>query len=575
MSLVEGKRITFKRARPNPLFQDWLEELFEQAHKKKSKYESILKEALDSISKYPLPLQSGAECAILKGFDKRLCLFLDKRLEEYKLLNKVTSNSSPNGINISNSPPPKICAVTSLSSPIEENRSSEVHSSAVNPNPKHRKNKIIYKPAFRSGGYAILMGLLDHTTCRSTQSLQKDELINIAQKYCEESFTRPKPETFYTAWSNMSRLISKGLVKKTGSRKSQYSLTDLGISVANELFLDTQNMPTVNDIIFNDKSLGTASQNVENEVIVLEENSSKTDIFENISLIKNNFIDEQSADLDQQLIVMDAGTFDIILLIDKNETSGFSKKNDPTVAQFNKFPDLKHEYRSLKVGDFTWVARHKTSNEELVLPYVVERKRMDDLGASIKDGRFHEQKFRLRKCGLKHVIYMVESYGKNKYVGLPVQTLMQGLANTRVQDDFKVHVTDSLTHSTRFLAMMTLRLTFEFKNKRLKGHNKESCNDILMTFEFFNKSSIKNKPLSVTDTFIKLILQLKGVSVEKALAITNVYKTPIALIKAYELCTEKEGEILLANLKCGLTTRNVGPSVSKTIYQFFKFKNIS
>ncbi|XP_046978059.1 crossover junction endonuclease MUS81 [Vanessa cardui] len=574
MSLVEGKRITFKRARPNPLFQYWLEELFEQAHKKNSKFESILKEALDSISKYPLPLQSGAECAILKGFDKRLCLFIDKRLEEYKNLNKVTSNPSPNGINISISPPPD--APTLPRSPIEKNKSSEVHSSAAHPNPRNKKNKMKYKPAFRSGGYAILMGLLDHTTCSSTQSLQKDELINIAQKYCEESFTRPKPETFYTAWSNMSRLISKGLVNKTGGRKCQYSLTDLGISVAKELFLDTQNMPTVNDIIFNDKSYDTAaSQNVENEVIVLEEDSSKTDhILKNNSLIKDHLIDEQIADLDQQIIVMDAGTFDIILLIDKNETSGCSKKNDPTVAQFNKFPDLKHEYRSLKVGDFTWVARHKTSNQELVLPYVVERKRMDDLGASIKDGRFHEQKFRLRKCGLKHVIYMVESYGKNKYVGLPVQTLMQGLANTRVQDDFKVHVTDSLTHSARFLAMMTLRLTFEFKNKQLKGHNKESCNDILMTFEFFNKSSIKNKPLSVTDTFIKLLLQLKGVSVEKALAITNVYKTPVALIKAYELCTEKEAEILLANLKCGLTSRNVGPSVSKTVYQLFKFENI-
>lgn len=140
-----------------------------------------------------------------------------------------------------------------------------------------------------------------------------------------------------------------------------------------------------------------------------------------------------------------------------------SKKNDPTVAQFNKYPDLKHEYRSLKVGDFTWIALHKINKQELVLPYIVERKRMDDLGASIKDGRFHEQKFRLRKCGLKNVIYMVENYGSNKQVGLPVHTLMQALANTRVQDDFKVQVTDSLTHSARFLAMMTLRLTFEYK----------------------------------------------------------------------------------------------------------------
>lgn len=47
--------------------------------------------------------------------------------------------------------------------------------------------------------------------------------------------------------------------------------------------------------------------------------------------------------------------------------------------------------RHLKVGDFAWISRHK-DGKELVLPYIVERKRMDDLGGSIKDGRFHEQK---------------------------------------------------------------------------------------------------------------------------------------------------------------------------------------
>lgn len=140
------------------------------------------------------------------------------------------------------------------------------------------------------------------------------------------------------------------------------------------------------------------------------------------------------------------------------------KRIDPTIAQFNKYPDMKYEVRSLKVGDFTWVARHKQNvDQELVLPFVVERKRMDDFAASIKDGRFHEQKFRLRKCGLDNVIYLVENFGSNKNVGLPLQNLKQALANTSVQDGFKVHSTDSLANSVRFLAMMTKRLIIRFK----------------------------------------------------------------------------------------------------------------
>lgn len=94
-----------------------------------------------------------------------------------------------------------------------------------------------------------------------------------------------------------------------------------------------------------------------------------------------------------------------------------------------------------------------------------------------------------------------------------------------------------------------------------------------MTFAFVNSASRKTKPLTVTETFIKLLLQLKGVSVEKALAITECYKTPRSLIEAYEECDIKDGEFLLANLKYGDLNRNVGPTVSKSVYHLFSNTN--
>ena len=53
--------------------------------------------------------------------------------------------------------------------------------------------------------------------------------------------------------------------------------------------------------------------------------------------------------------------------------------------------------RKLQVGDFLWVAKEKPGlmggeGRELVLDYIVERKRIDDLAGSIIDGRFREQK---------------------------------------------------------------------------------------------------------------------------------------------------------------------------------------
>jgi crossover junction endonuclease MUS81 len=56
-----------------------------------------------------------------------------------------------------------------------------------------------------------------------------------------------------------------------------------------------------------------------------------------------------------------------------------------------------YDVRKLSIGDYLWICKPKASSgtrsdRELVLPYVVERKRMDDLVSSIKDGRFKEQK---------------------------------------------------------------------------------------------------------------------------------------------------------------------------------------
>ncbi|KAJ2951150.1 hypothetical protein O0L34_g5542 [Tuta absoluta] len=575
VSHVEGKRITIKRHRPNPLFEEWLEELHEEAKAKKSKLEQMLKEALDSLSKYPLPLESGIECAVLKGFDKKLCTFLDKRMEAYnhnilqdrELKNthnaassRRQSDKSSTVSHVSTNGPsqiPKPTKSNSTSGSSETN--SQVNSEdSRNSSKKLSKGRKQYKPVFRSGSYGILIALLEQLRDNpQSPSLNKEELIEKAQPHSEESFTRPKPDSFYTAWSNMSRMISKGLVRQVRSKKTDYFLTDEGIALAIELFENAQNRPTVNDIIFN----GAPSTYTTKKISESNSSSTQSSQITAVTLSQRTLSDLTSVELP-------AGTFDIILLIDKQETSG-NRKNDPTVAQFNKYPDLKHEYRSLKVGDYTWIARHRIhTDQQLVLPYIVERKRMDDLGHSIKDGRFHEQKFRLRKCGLSNVLYLVENFGSNKHVGLPMQSLMQALSNTRVQDGFKVHVTDSLTNTARFLAMMTKRLTIEYKDQNLIGKNAEPQGDELMVFTYFNKSSIKNKPLTVTETFIKLMLQLKGVSVEKALAIAKVYSTPKALIQEYENCSQKQGETLLANLKYGNLNKNVGPMVSKAIYKF-------
>ena len=56
---------------------------------------------------------------------------------------------------------------------------------------------------------------------------------------------------------------------------------------------------------------------------------------------------------------------------------------------------IEYEISKLNIRDFTWVARPQISSfssTDVVLDYVVERKRIDNLCQSIIDGRYKELK---------------------------------------------------------------------------------------------------------------------------------------------------------------------------------------
>lgn len=78
------KRVKIVPDRPNRLFEIWLEEWKNEAVLRNSELRYHFAKALDSLKRYPLPLESGRECIILQHFGTKLCSMLDKRLEEYR-----------------------------------------------------------------------------------------------------------------------------------------------------------------------------------------------------------------------------------------------------------------------------------------------------------------------------------------------------------------------------------------------------------------------------------------------------------------------------------------------------------
>nr|XP_029729397.1 crossover junction endonuclease MUS81-like [Aedes albopictus] len=271
-----------------------------------------------------------------------------------------------------------------------------------------------------------------------------------------------------------------------------------------------------------------------------------------------------------------------ILLVDTQETIGKSKTNlDRTLKELEQY-HIDFEVRRLSAGDFLWIVRDDTGTE-YILPYIVERKRMDDLASSIKDGRFHEQKFRLKQCRLANVVYLIENLGQNRQVGVLQDTLTQAALNTYVQD-FTVKYTDDHRHTVLYLSIMT-----ELLNKNLDGKTFWNITNLpveattatvsefnlnqrtvpLISFVSFNKESSKTADCSVREVFIKQLLQIKLLAIDKANAIVDKYPTPKELILAYERCTSEEEREKLLNISYGPMRRTIGLKLSKTVYQLF------
>ncbi|XP_055303441.1 crossover junction endonuclease MUS81 [Sitodiplosis mosellana] len=279
-------------------------------------------------------------------------------------------------------------------------------------------------------------------------------------------------------------------------------------------------------------------------------------------------------------------TFKIILLVDTQETAGKSKRQLDTTLKALEQRKVNFEVRRLSVGDFLWICRDETNKEhELVLPYIIERKRMDDLASSIKDGRFHEQKFRLSDCGLHNRIYMIENRGNNTHVGLPLTNLLQATTNTLVQNGFIVKFTDSNENSMFYLSVMSNLLIKMYAKKDLVHSTKTEIDRLpanyysdldakseveLIDFKEFSKSTGKMRNFTIRDMFNRQLVSLKSLSIDKALAITEIYPTPRSLISAYDRCfDEKEAMNLLADISCGKLKRPLGTTISQTIYKLF------
>lgn len=91
---------------------------------------------------------------------------------------------------------------------------------------------------------------------------------------------------------------------------------------------------------------------------------------------------------------------------------------------------------------------------------LIERKRTDDFAASITDGRWREQKARLKESGCM-VIYIIEGslHGQSK----PATTLASAMWNTMLRDNMSVLQTRGIEDTSFHLQVLAKKIGIEIK----------------------------------------------------------------------------------------------------------------
>ncbi|EXJ82969.1 crossover junction endonuclease MUS81 [Capronia epimyces CBS 606.96] len=573
----------------NPRLAEWLKEWMDEAKERNSKAYTVYKKAYDSMKACPLRFDHPSEAQQLNGLGPKLCDRLTDKLKEF---------CDQNGIPM----PPKRRNKRRTSEAVLSDSAGPAEPEQHPPARKVRKSQP-YVPKLRSGAYALILalGTLDR---ESNQAISKNDLMALAQPLCDSSFYAPSdPTKFYTAWKSMQTLENKELVCTKGHPTKKYYLSDEGweVAVRMKATLEGPNLslPSPKGQKRAPSHGRSPSRHISLEPVtqraapILQAPANGTGSTESHRRIVDALSDDESVwavseperpnfvsrkihpeiqsvsaqPSSEDTIRLPSGRFEVKMVLDMREVRTTTDR-DYISAELKKLgvvPIL----RSLPLGDVLWIAQvdsvyaetlrranvgdDEEGNAEIVLEHILERKRLDDLIGSIKDGRFHEQKFRLHKSGIKNVTYLVEEYSlsaeRSEKYG---EALESAIASMQVVNNFFVKQTSKLDDTIRYLARMTntLKSLYETKDIHVIPSRRFEAEAVVITldrlrrispgriygvtFSTFGAMCDKSESMTLRDVYLKMLMCTRGVTGEKAVEIQKIWPTPRALAEAFE-----------------------------------------
>ena len=263
----------------------------------------------------------------------------------------------------------------------------------------------------------------------------------------------------------------------------------------------------------------------------------------------------------------------MLIKIDTREQDLLTKCQQ-TIEAVPKFKDIKIMSQTLPLGD---IIINDGTNDCVI----IERKTFTDLAASIKDGRYEEQSYRLN--GLQHhnhnIIYLIEGdiHRFNTFKErIDKQTLYSAMFSINYFKGFSVMRSNNLEETSMIVCNMVYKLVGGLKSGKTAFYKTlDKCNDNSFDNETKEVETTEKKETTEKDycSVIKkvkkdnitpdnigeiMLCQIPGISSASALAILSQFKTLPNLIK-----TIQTDETCLNNI-CTTDANGKSRKISKT-----------
>lgn len=200
--------------------------------------------------------------------------------------------------------------------------------------------------------------------------------------------------------------------------------------------------------------------------------------------------------------------------------------------------------KNLEIGDIQFIENNK-------IIYILERKTINDLGASIKDGRYKEQKMRLLSNHTDNIYYIIEG-NIDECNTLNRKALLGSIINMSFRDNIKV------------ISSNNIKDTYDIIIQIQKKYNDGKFKKIETTQDNYISSIKTNKKENMNKELCNIIqlATIPGVSQNISKIIMEKYGTLSNLIEEYK----KTDNLLLSDISLG--KRKIGKVLSIKIYDY-------